>query len=353
MNQRHFSVLLLASLVLAVAIFLLVPGLTERDEISGDLFLRDVGGRINEVNRMVVTAGGGEVSSTLVKRDSGWTIRELDDYPVDWSRLRAVLAGLAEAVVVEQKTSNPEYYPHLGVEAVTEDGANNVLLELSLGDQVLGIIVGNDATSRGGQYVRLSGIAQSVLIDRGIDVSAEPLSWADDGIVDIGSALVAEIEISHPDGDMIRVRKVSADDTDFKLENLPEERKILSSWSINSLANTFSLLRMDAVKPDIGEPSGEIVFISLLMFSGIEVTAEAFEREGRGWIRLKASAPSLPDATGADEQAVQLARALVEEAESINGKVNGWVYRLPVSKFEAMTKRFEQLLEPLDDGGGV
>ena len=139
MNQRHFSVLLLASLALAGAIFLLVTGPGERHEVSGELFLKHVGGRINEANRLVVTAGGGETISTLVKGDSGWTVRELDDYPVDWNSLRALLASLAEAEVVEAKTSKPEYYPRLGVEAVTEDGANSVLLELSLGGEVLGI----------------------------------------------------------------------------------------------------------------------------------------------------------------------------------------------------------------------
>ena len=101
--------------------------------------------------------------------------------------------------------------------------------------------------------------------------------------------------IQHPDGDRILARKISASDTDFTLENLPQGREQLSSWSVNSLAGLFSSLRMDAVKADPGPAGHDVVQVALLMFSGVEITAEVFELEEQGWIRIKASAPDQTD----------------------------------------------------------
>ncbi|MFT5138730.1 MAG: hypothetical protein ACI9H8_000379 [Lysobacterales bacterium] len=352
MNHRHFLVLLFVAVVVATAVLVVSNNGSDPKESKGELLFSEVSARINEVNSLKVSSGENGSSSTLKKQESGWVVAELSDYPAQWTKLRALLAAIGEAKVAEIKTSKPEYYSRLGVEDPDEPGAESTLLTLGLGQEQIELIVGNQATSRGGQYVRLAGNPQSVLIDQELETSSEPTYWADSGIVDIGSAQVAGIEIVHADGDTIRARKVSADDTDFKLDNLPVNRKILSSWSVNSLANVFSQLEMDSVELDNMQTSAELVNIKLLMFSGLALEAQAFNQGKRGWIRLKASAPEMPGSSEASELEMQAASSLVIEAAKINQKVGGWIYRLPVSKFEEMTKNLEQILEPfvIEDG---
>jgi hypothetical protein len=336
-SRRHFSALLFISLALVGLLLVLVPGKTEREAGGGGLLLQDVESWINEVDSLVITGSGDREPVHLKRGDRAWTIAELYDYPVDWEQLRTLLADLAESEIVEIKTARPEYYSRLGVDDVGSEGATGVLLELQTGENSTGIIIGDRASSRDGQYVRLLGSEQSVLIDRTLNAGTDPVSWADRGLVDIGSALVAEMQIRHADGDEVVIRKVSADDTDFSLQDLPQDRKTRSSWTINSLANNFSLLTMEGVMPEADLKQEASVSISLLTFSGLKIEAEIFDVEEQGWIRLKALAPDA-------EPEIQ------EQAESINRRLDGWVYRISKMKFEAMTRRKEQLLEAADQG---
>ena len=354
MGRRHFSVLLLAALLVAAAIALLVPGRTGHDPAGNKLqILEEMAASINDVDKLVFTAGGGVPVTTLERGKVRWTISELHNYPADWNKVKGLLTGLAQAKVVEFKTSNPEYYSRLGVEDVKAPGAAGILLDLSYGDESSALVIGNEATAGGGQFLRPADQSQSVLIDSILDVSAEPMEWADSGVVDIGSGQVAELEILHPDGDLVRLSKVSADDTDFILENLPEGREVLSSWSVNSMANLFSSLTMDGVKPASSVAPGDPVTVRLLTFSGLEIKAELSVLDERGWVSISAVTPEQAPASGDDELGVRAAQDLQREAAGINMRSTGWLYRLPQPKYEAMTKHFEQLLKPLPDGQGT
>lgn len=333
MSRRHFSLLLVVALVLAAAVALLLPGKTGQD-LSGDgPFFKNLGQRVNEVNSLIVTMGQGAQPIHLDRNEQAWTIRELSGFPADWIRLRELLTALAEADVIEPKTSNTQYYSRLGVEDITDPGAKSVLLQLGLPNETIGVLIGNGESSGRGHYVRMEGSEQSYLIDKELNISAEAIEWADREIIDIGSALVAELRISHPDGDRIVIRKISADDTDFLLDGVPEGRSTRSAWTVNSLANSFSMLRMEGVLPDSGASTADSAAIMLLSFSGLEISAGVFQQDGMNWVRLGASAPD----SNADLQ---------EEANAINRNVNGWIFQIPTAKYESMTKTMEDLLEP-------
>lgn len=348
MNQRQFSTLLMTALIVAVAIAFLLPSRTGKEEVaSKPVFLEEIAAQVNEVDRLVFTAGEGTVS-TLVRGQVQWRVAELEGYPADWGKVKSLLLNLAQAEVVELKTSNPEYYTRLGVEDVNGDNAQGVLMEISRGEWKSAIISGNEATSLDGQYLRAADQSQSLLIDRSLDVSADPLHWVDAEVINIGSSQVADLEIIHPDGNRIRIEKLSADDPDFSLEGLPDDREVLSGWSVNSLANAFSTLRMDAVVADAAVQEGDPVNIRLLTFSGLEVRAEIFAQDDNGWIRIRATAPEPMDGDPNDELAAAASQNRQQAAEEINTRTGNWLYRLPAAKLETMTKRFEQLLKPLD-----
>lgn len=339
MSRRHFSLLLILALVFAAVLALLMPGKTGEEPAVQGMFFEPLDQRINEVDRLVVYGGSDGPLVHLDRREQAWQIRELNGYPADWDRLRELLTGLSMARVIETKTANPEYYARLGVEDHTAEGAGSTLLEVGLPGQSIGVIIGNEEFTRNGQYVRMQDSAQSYLLDRQLEVGRKPLDWADSEIIDIGSALVAGLQISHPDGETIHIRRVSADDPDFKLEGLPEGREARSAWTVNSLANLVSMLRMEAVLPEPAVFIDQAVNLSLTGFSGLEISAELFRHNDKGWIKIFALAPDDNEEASSD-------------ADRINQKVSGWVYQLPDMKYDSMTQRMEDLLESNEPGTG-
>jgi hypothetical protein len=342
MNKQQFSSLLLVTIVLLLAVILLVPGKPETPDTKGKLLLEGLGQAVNDVNKLVVSAGSSSDISTLVRNGSGWSVAELHGYPADFERLRILLAALAESRVLEPKTSNPQYYARLGVEDPDSEGALSTQVVLHLPDRVYTVIIGNSAASGQGHYARLAGNAQSVLLDRALEADADPLEWADRTIIDIGSALVAEVKITHPDGDYIQARKISADETDFSLVNIPSGRELVSSWSVNSLANILSGLDFDSVEPADDSEITDAVRVELLTFSGTKISIQAIEKDDSQWVRLEATDRAVEAESGASAEE--------SEAERINRRVSSWSYRIPASKFEAMSRRLEQLLKKAEDG---
>lgn len=348
MSRRHFSILLVAAIVVAAAIVLLVPRqVGEGAAPSGQVLLETVAEQINEVDRLVISGAGGQPVSTLTRGDTRWTISELHGYPADWEKLRTVLEDLARAKVLETKTSNPDYYQRLGVEDTESEDAGGLLLEVSTPDHSARLIAGDDARDLGGQFVRLAGQPQSVLIDRTLELSADPVEWADRSIIDISSGFVAELEVRHPDGDRILASKVSADDADFTLENMPDGRSLVSSWSLNSMASALSALRLEDVQPELTEKASEPVVFRLLTFDGLEVVAETFELDGQNWVKLNAN---YSNAAQEDTDVGEVdSAAPLDQAAAINATTHGWLFSIPQSKAELLTRRLEQLLKPEQD----
>ena len=71
----------------------LVPGLREQ---------------LNDINAITITGAENKVLATLRRGADGWTIAEKAGYPADLTKLREFLIKLADATVLEQKTSNPK-----------------------------------------------------------------------------------------------------------------------------------------------------------------------------------------------------------------------------------------------------
>ena len=382
MSGKHLSFLAVAVIVVIGAVLLFVPGQTGREALpEAGLVLPDLAGQVNDATGIEVRAAGDRVVATL-RRDpaSGedvWSVDELGGYPADWGTVREVLAALARAEVIEPKTDNPAYYDRLGVQDVTEADASGLLLTVSLPDAPVAVILGDEAPARGGRYLRPAGEARSVLADFDADVPEDALGWADEDVVDIAPAEVAEVEIVHPDGERLRVSKVSADDADYTLDGgVPEGRELASSWSVNALGGLLAGVVMDGVRAADEIDWSDAIALRFVTFDGLVIEASLAGVDDAHWLKLSASAPWEPsDSASADtvdeglEDAAQAADSATddvaaedsaegeavtadERASEINGRVAGWAYEIPAYKAEAMDKRLEDLLKPLEDGQG-
>ena len=352
MSKKHFSVLLLVTVVVAVLV-LLVPGKTANESVfQKQGLLPGLATLVNDIKYVRLSGAGGETIATLNRLDGKWQVAESSDYPADWTVLRQLLSDLAVAQVIEQKTSNPEFYARLGVEDVDGPDASGVLIGFAEATGLPSLIVGNKAQGRVGQYVRLSGNDQSALIDRVLTVPGEMQQWLDREIIDIQEAEVVEMSVTHPDGEQILLHKASADDTDFALQEIPEDREVKSNFTVNSIGGGMATLRLDAVVPDSEIDWANAVNINLLTADGVQVSAQLASVEDQYWISLSASVYQDADSGESDDAGMEADAfgELTERVSRITDRVTGWAFAIPQYKAEAMTKRMDDLLKPLETG---
>lgn len=353
--KRMFTFIAAAALLAVLGVVLLSGrGAAPRDGDQQAFLPEEIAGRINDVDRVEIVAGGNRVVATLTRTDGAWRIGQMHGYHADWPRLQKLLAGLAQARIVEIKTDNPDYYARLGVEDVAGEEAGGVLVKLSIGAATTGVIIGNEPQGRTGQYARIAGQPVSVQLDREIDVPTGEMAWVDDSIIDIDSAEVAEIEIIHPGAERVLATRVSADQADFDLADMPEGRELTSSWAVNSLGSVLSLLDLEAVYPATDRDWSAAVRLRVLTFSGLEIIAETLQQDGEYLLRLEAGQPAAavageaPEGEEAGDIEQQAAEDVAQAVNAINQRVNGWVYAIARYKYDAMVKTPEDLLKPLE-----
>lgn len=353
MSRKHFSWLFFITFIVAAAVLMLPSRTGDEGTFEESVLLPGLEQQVNDISWVRLTGAGNTTIATLERTGERWVIVEASRYPADWENLKTLLSDLALAAVIEPKTANPKYYDRLGVEDVDAENAGGVLIEFADSSGLPAVIIGKSAQGREGQYARRRGETESVLLDRGLELSRERTGWLSPDIVDVSDAEVVEYEITHPDGERILASKISADDQNFSLGAVPEGREVSSDWVVNAPANTLADLTMDAVSLEDEIDWTESVHFRLLTADGLQLEADLVSRNEEGgkepaeashWIRLRAGIY-----TTALDNAVEISDDKSEplkRAESINSRVRGWAYQIPKYKFDSMTKRMTDLLKP-------
>jgi len=354
MSRRHFSWLLGITIVVAVAV-LLVPGKTGREAVrESELLLPELAAQVNEVAWLRIVSAGNETVATLARQGNGWVVEESGGYRADWPKLKKLLADLAQAEIVEAKTATPAYYDRLGVEDVAAKEAGGILIEFDAASGIPALIVGNRAQGRSGRYVRLRHVEASALIDRDLEVPAERSAWMDRAVIDISDDEVVEVVITQADGAKLHIARASTDVENFTLQDIPDGREVRSDWTVNAPANALSGLTLEDVRPDgeldwSGAVQYRLVTADRLVIDAglLQVAADSGDESSQDayWIRLQAGVYATALAAGGDaEDSTERAGS---RAESLNSGFAGWAYRIPKYKYDAMVKRPEDLLKPL------
>ena len=357
MSRKHFSWLVILAVV-ATAIALFMPRQTSRvDSLEPAPLLPGFAEQANLIDWLRISGAGGEVLATLERGPERWGVMEAAGYAADWEIVRPLLAGLAQAQVVEAKTSSPDYYDRLGVEDVDAPEAQGVMVEFSADSGVPAVILGNAARARDGQYARLAGEAGSVLIDRELVLPKRREDWLDRAIVDIADDAVVEVEIRHPDSERVRARRASAEEENFTLEDVTEGFEPKSDWTVNSLAGALASLRLEAVVQEGEVDWTDATVYRVVTADGLEIQAEVVaippieedeQDVSEHWLRLTAGVYTTGLDTGVAAEADDTAAR--ERAQAINERVQGWAYRVPEYKASSMTKQVSDLVQPVADG---
>lgn len=346
MSKKQFS-WLLGLTVVAALVAILLPGETRHEGgFEKAALLPGLESQVNDIDWLKISEDGKTVA-TIRRSGTQWEVEEAAGYRADWPKVQQLLSALAGAEVLEGKTSNPEYYERLGV----QDTALRVEFKESF--DLPAVISGKAAQGREGQYVRLAGSPQSVLVDRQLDIPVTVTDWLDREIVDVSDSEVVELAIRHPDGETVLAKKVSANDENFELQAIPEGSELKSDWTVNSLAGGLSSLQLDDVAAEQGVDWTGAIHYRLLTADGLDLEAELVRlapAEGgkdQYWLRLEARVytTSLDSGLAGDGGETR------ERADAINLRTSGWAYRIAKYKYDSLAKRMEDLVQKAETSG--
>ena len=359
--------------------------------------LRD---HVNDVNKVVVVGAENKTIATITRGNDGWSIDEKGGFAADTGKLRELLLKIADAKLLEQKTSVKDKYATLGVEDVDGKDAKGVEIELDGLAQPVKLIVGN-SNAHGGTFVRRVGEAQSWLASGAITVDKKPENWLHKDLVDIPASRIASVEIARPDGKTVRVAKDAEGDANFKLADVPKGREAGSEYTINGLASTLGGLRFDdVIAAKDAAPPDHPLKAHYATFDGVMIDVVAWEKDGKDYAQLtalvdderanqhvgveqakaksdydaavaaqqkgatadaaKTNDAAKPAANAAGEPPKPLAvsdpakdreqklAALDKEVADMNARFKDWTYVLPPYKYASMNKSEDDLLKALD-----
>lgn len=355
MSRKHFYWLLLLTVALSV-LALVFPGkIDSQRQVVQTALIPGLAEQVNDVTWVRLTSAGGESVATLRREDDAWVVEEASAYRADWDRVRTLLSALAEAEIIEEKTSKPEYYARLGVEDVSSAEAAGVLVEFAEDSGLPAVIIGYLAQGREGQYARLAGSEKSVLIDSSLDLSKDRSAWLDKGIIDISDAEVVEYEIEHPDGALVKAVKTSADDESFDLLDIPAGREIRSEQSLDAPARSLASLDFQSVVPAEQLSWEGVIRFRILTADGLTIDSELLTVQSgdegdagqEHWLRLNAGVYTTAVESVSDRESEE--SETYARAKEINGRVAGWAYRIPAYSFDTMTRQIDDLLLPVED----
>lgn len=380
MNQKTLIGLAVAALVAIVIAFAVNRSNQPRSENGGEApdayvvpALKD---HVNDVDKVVITGAESKPIATLTRTASGWSIAEKNGFAADTGKLRELLLKLADAKVLEQKTSNKDKYATLGVEDVDGKDAKSVEIEFGGLAKPVKIIIGN-ANQHGGTFMRRAGEAESWLASGAITIDRKAENWLRKDLADVAATRIASVDITRPDGKNVRIAKTAEGDANFKLGDIPKGREAGSDYAINGPAATLGGLKFDdAVPAKDAPPVEKSLKARFATFDGLVIDVTAWEKDGKDYAQLSASEDEkaasahadagltkskaddatkpadakteTPAADPAKDRETKLA-AVKKEVDELNARFKDWTFVLPPYKYAAINKAPDDFLKPLED----
>lgn len=347
MSRRTLALLVAAVAALSVLVGIAYRG--DRGQHEQPLLLPQFKSQLDDVRRITVTGPDNALIATLERGADHWTVAEHNNYPADLGRIRRNLLLLAEARIVEEKTSNPELYARLGVQELADDAAGGVLLTVSGGatgeTELASVIIGQAQAGAGDfTYVRRAGEANSWQVTGRFDPGKTGAEWLDRLVIDLPAERVAAVTINEPGVGTLHLARpapAAVDPstgpapggiTDFAVANIPAGRSLSYPGVGNSIAGALADLRLEDVhtREALGSDPGKPIVARFVTGSGLTVETSTWRLAEGSRVTFLAS--------GEGEAAT--------EAATINARIGGWVYALPAYKGELLTRRLRDLLAP-------
>ena len=296
MSRRRFTALLIAALiVLAAALYLGSTRNAGEPSTEGRAFLPLIATELGTVSEIELQKGTPMPNVTLHRAGDQWTVAQRGDYPADASKVRKLLLSLADAKIVEEKTSNPANFAIIGVEDPTKPGAAGTQITLITKDGKHSVIVGKPIGE--GNFARRGGEDRSFTVTPGITADVEPKTWIDSRLLDVPVSQIQSVEEKPASGPGYLLHRLKPGEDGFALDGAPPTgRKLLDSKALAPSATALTSLTADDVAAvgdiDFSKPSQAIFTLA----DGNVITVTGAVAGDKRWIEIQATKDAALDA---------------------------------------------------------
>lgn len=356
LQQNRFSLLLVITIIAVILAVLASSRQSGQPVQENSLLFPEFSDQVNAVNGISILSGG-DTLELDVENDT-WVVKQADNYPALFTRVREIAIGLSDMRIVAEKTANPEYYSELGVEDPRGESAGSYLLSVHAdsGNPLLSVIVGKDRHSssvagRGGQYVRLPDSKHALLVEGKVDISIDPVDWIDTELIDIDPARIRHIEVASA-GETYSLQRNAAGK--LVLDIIPAGKQARPEYVINRQEGLLDNLRIEGVQAsaNLTEPEN-LTRTSITTNDGLNAVIHSWNTEEINYARFQftydppAQQPGDQDDTEASEADDKL--DVQAEVSILHDKTSGWTYRIPAWKYELFTRKLADLVEDIPE----
>jgi hypothetical protein len=323
MSRGRFTGLLIAALVvLAAALYLGSRRNAGEPSAEGKPFLPQVATALGTVTEIDLQKGAATPAVTLHRVGEQWSVAQRGDYPADASKIHKLLLSLADAKIVEEKTSNPENFAAIGVDDPASPTAAGTQITLLTKDGKHTVIVGKPIGE--GNFARRGGENRTFTVQPGITADVEPKAWIDSRLLDVPVAQIQSVEEKLSPGPGYSVHRLKAGEDGFSLDGVPPAgRKLQDAKALAPSGSALNSLTADDVAAagsiDFSKSSQAIFTLA----DGNVITITGAAADDKHWIEVQSTKDT-----------------------ALNAKTQNRAFEVAGYRFDAILRPLEQLLVP-------
>ena len=370
--KRHHLLLLSLTVVVVLLAWTVSQSKAPQTEVTRSELFPSLLDSINEI--ALVNVRNAQRNTELQRDGERWTVTNKDAFEADAAAVKRLALQLANARIVEPKTSSPNRFAKLGVADIGDENSAGTLVELLTadGNTLAALIVGHERDGSTGDqhYVRRRDEDQSWLVVGELDPNADPITWVDAQILDIDTQRVMSVLVEKSDAAPITLSKAEQSDNFFTLNNIPDGYEQKSKATVSALGALLLDLRFNdvlaAAKLAALTPVREV---TVTTFNGLVVTLKDYLLDDQKLVtfsfavneELAAAAVSSAAATSADQEENKPEAADTNateeksadetpqaESERLRQRTARWAYVIPDYKRRMMEKTFEDLIKTVE-----
>jgi hypothetical protein len=340
-DTRKRNLAILGAMAFVAVILAILALRQEASELAPkyapETFLPGLASEVRTATRIRIANSKGTLD--VVQTRSGWVLPEHGNYPAAFDQVQKTLVGLAALETIEPKTSRPDWFHFIGVDAPSKGSGTVVTVTGANGATIASVIFGKtsdigDPSGAVGLFARRAGENQSWLLRSVFEPKADVSDWLDKSVVSIDRARISEVDVTPASGAAYQVRRAKPSDPDFTPVNLPKGRELSDPAAADTVASAITGFVFDDVRPQAQLDFSKATRVVTHTFDGLIVAANVTQTNGDDWATVGAAAdPRSKDAS--------------VEAREIDARAAGWAYKLPAYKGQQFLASLESLLEPI------
>jgi len=319
-NIKYLLVLFL--LLLIISYFVLKNKETQVDKNTVFL-IPELKTQINDVDQIVLSKNDKKIS--LSKTAGIWRIEESNNYLADANQIANLLLDLRKLKLKERKTSKPENFAKLSLAESGDYAATQLILKNS-NQQFADILIGKKSQNSQGIFVRKRDEKYAWLSEGSIKLNLDPSNWIVTTIIDINSSEIKSVTFGSND-ESFTVDKITPQDADFGLVDIPDNMQFKSTININDLANGLQKFNIESAFERDDSLVEPILEVNYQLFSGMQYQLYVSNINEKYYLNI--------DLINADS------------ATENDKELENWTYVIAKYKFDALNKKLSDLIEPV------